>query len=92
MENIMNEQMLIEQEEMKRRGILYKSEIEGVSDLIWSIALSSVSSNKENVKKWFNQKIPFLNNKIPVEIIWNGDNGEEIIFDLLMRIRYGIPS
>ena len=88
----MNEQMLIEQEEMKRRGILYKSEIEGVSDLIWSIALSSVSSNKENVKKWFNQKIPFLNDKIPVEIIWNGDNGEEIIFDLLMRIRYGIPS
>jgi len=54
--------------------------------------LSSVSSNKENVKKWFNQKIPFLNDKIPVEIIWNGDNGEEIIFDLLMRIRYGIPS
>ncbi len=88
----MNEQMLIEQEEMKRRGILYKSEIEGVSDLIWSIALSSVSSNKENVKKWFNQKIPFLNDKIPVEIIWNEDNGEEIIFDLLMRIRYGIPS
>ena len=88
----MNEQMLIEQEEMKRRGILYKSEIEGVSDLIWSIALSSVSSNKENVKKWFNRKIPFLNDKIPVEIIWNGDNGEEIIFDLLMRIRYGIPS
>ena len=88
----MNEQMLIEQEEMKRRGILYKSEIEGVSDLIWSIALSSVSSNKENVKKWFNQKIPFLNDKIPVEIIWNDDNGEEIIFDLLMRIRYGIPS
>lgn len=92
MENVMNEQMLIEQEEMKRRGILYKSEIEGVSDLIWSIALSSVSSNKENVKKWFNQKIPFLNDKIPVEIIWNDDNGEEIIFDLLMRIRYGIPS
>lgn len=92
MENVMNEQMLIEQEEMKRRGILYKSEIEGVSDLIWSIALSSVSSNKENVKKWFNQKIPFLNDKIPVEIIWNEDNGEEIIFDLLMRIRYGIPS
>ena len=88
----MNEQMLIEQEEMKRRGILYKSEIEGVSDLVWSIALSSVSSNKENVKKWFNQKIPFLNDKIPVEIIWNDDNGEEIIFDLLMRIRYGIPS
>ena len=92
MENVMNEQMLIEQEEMKRRGILYKSEIEGVSDLIWSTALSSVSSNKENVKKWFNQKIPFLNDKIPVEIIWNEDNGEEIIFDLLMRIRYGIPS
>ena len=36
----MNEQMLIEQEEMKRRGILYKSEIEGVSPKVYTELLA----------------------------------------------------
>lgn len=74
----MNEQIIKEQEELKRRGRLYQSEIEGVSDLLWSIALSSVSADKETVKKWFNQKIPFLNDKIPAEIIRNENKGEEM--------------
>ena len=47
----MNEQIIKEQEELKRRGRLYQSEIEGVSDLLWSIALLSVSADKETVKK-----------------------------------------
>ena len=88
----MNEQIIKEQEELKRRGRLYQSEIEGVSDLLWSIALSSVSADKETVKKWFNQKIPFLNDKIPVDIIQKDNRGEEMIDDLLMRIRYGCAS
>ena len=88
----MNEQIIKEQEELKRRGRLYQSEIEGVSDLLWSIALSSVSADKETVKKWFNQKIPFLNDKSPVDIIRNENKGEEMIYDLLMRIRYGGAS
>ena len=46
----MNEQIIKEQEELKRSGRLYQSEIEGVSDLLWSIALSSVSADKETVK------------------------------------------
>ena len=88
----MNEQMLRELEELKRIGMLSKSEIEGVSDLLWSAALTSVSSDKDTVKNWFNQRIPFLDDKTPVETIQNEDNGEETLFDLLMRIRYGGAS
>lgn len=30
--------------------------------------------------------------KTPVDILRNENNGEEIIFDLLLRIRYGVPT
>lgn len=46
----MNGQMLRELEELKRIGKLSKSEIEGVLDLLWSTALTSVSSDKDTVK------------------------------------------
>ena len=88
----MRELMLKEKEELHQKGLLFRSEIEGVSDLIWSTALSSVSGDKEIVKKWFYDKIPFLNDKIPVDVIRNENNGDEIIFDLLLRIRYGVPG
>jgi len=88
----MRDLMIYEQEELKKNGMFYKSEIEGVSDLLWSTALTSLSSDKEIVKKWFCASIPFLKGKIPVDILRNENNGEEIIFDLLLRIRYGVPT
>ena len=88
----MTEKMISEQNELNKAGRLYKSEIEGVSDFLWSMALSSVSGDKEEVIKWFRKEIPFLNDKIPVDVIRNDNNGEEIIFDLLIRIRYGGES
>ena len=88
----MTEKMISEQNELNKVGRLYKSEIEGVSDFLWSMGLSSVSGDKEEVIKWFRKEIPFLNDKIPVDVIRNDNNGEEIIFDLLIRIRYGGAS
>jgi len=84
-------QMEEEKRILKESGRLYKSQIKGVSDLIWSLALISISSNKEHLKEWFNSPVPAFKGRTPLNVLSDGSKGEKIIFEGLLKIKGGFP-
>ena len=84
-------QMEEERRTLKENGRLHKSQIKGVPDLIWSLALISISSNKEHLKEWFNSPVPAFNGRKPIDVLNDGAKGEKILFERLQKIRGGFP-
>jgi uncharacterized protein (DUF2384 family) len=84
-------QMEEEKSNLKKRGRLFKSQIKGIPDLIWSLALISISSQKGYLQEWFNSPVPALKGRTPIKVIQEDAKGEEIIFAMLKRIDGGFP-
>ena len=72
-------QMEEEKRRLKESGRLFKSEIKDVPDLIWSLALISISSRKEYLKEWFNSPVPALKGRTPLSVIREDARGEKIL-------------
>ena len=83
-----NEYMFRDKKTLSEKGLLVTSEMEGVSDFIWSLGLRSVSADKEELKKWLSDPVPYLNDKTPVETL-KSPNGEEKVWDLMGKIKGG---
>lgn len=68
-------QMKIRQEMIKMIEILkkensyVKSEIEGLSDLLWSMGARTIYPGGEELIKWFNSPVPAFNNRSPLDIL-----------------------
>ena len=77
--------------QLKKSGRLIKSQIKDIPDLIWSLALISISSDKTRLKEWFNSPVPALGGKSPISVINEERDGEAIVCEMLWRIRGGIP-
>jgi uncharacterized protein (DUF2384 family) len=84
-------QMEEERRTLKENGRLHKSQIKGVPDLIWSLALISINSNKEHLKEWFNSPVPAFNGRKPIDVLNDGAKGEKILFEGLKKIQGGFP-
>ena len=76
---------------LKKEGRLVKSQVSGVSDLIWSLGLVSLSSDKAHLKNWFNSPVPALGGRSPISVINEEKDGEAKVCEMLWRIRGGIP-
>lgn len=72
--------VMIEMEEiMKKEKLLVKSEIEGLSDLLWSMGARTIGyNNSERLKKWFYSPIPAFDNRKPMDIL--AEDGEEELY------------
>lgn len=72
------------EEILRKDNCFYPSEIEGLPDLIWSMGLRTISSNKETLIKWFHSPIPAFDNRIPMDIL--SDNGVDALFHEMTHI------
>ena len=77
--------------QLKNNGRLVKSQIKDVPDLIWSLALISISSDKARLKEWFKSPVPALGGRSPISVINEEKDGEAKVCEMLWRIRGGIP-
>ena len=69
---------------LKSEKSFVKSEIEGLSDLLWSMGARTVYPGGEHLVKWFFSPVPAFNNRIPMEILKK--DGEEALFNEMMTI------
>ena len=76
--------METDRQELISKGQLVKSPIDGVSDFIWSFG-RRLHTSDDAFKEWLCSPVPFY-------VLKNDENGEEIIYDLFIRIIFGAPS
>ena len=73
--DVMNEM----EEVMRREKLLVRSEIEGLSDMLWSLGARTIGyNNNERLIKWFNTPIPAFDNRKPMDILL--EDGEEELY------------
>ncbi len=66
------------EEILKKENSFVKSEIEGLSDLLWSMGARTICPGGERLVKWFYSPIPAFDNRIPMNILV--EDGEEELF------------
>ena len=87
----MKKLMETDRQELIFKGQLVKSPVDGVSDFIWSFG-RRLHTSDDTFKEWLYSPIPFLDDRSPSDVLNNDENGEEIIYDLFIRIIFGAPS
>ncbi len=87
----MKKLMETDRQELISKGQLVKSHIDGVSDFIWSFG-RRLHASDDAFKEWLCSPVPFLGDRAPIDVLKNDENGEEIIYDLFIRIIFGVPS
>ena len=83
--------METDRQELISKGQLVKSPIDGVSDFIWSFG-RRLHTSDDAFKEWLCNPVSFLYDRTPFDVLKYDENGEEIIYDLLIRIIFGAPS
>ena len=72
------------EEILKKERSFVKSEIKGLSDLLWSMGARTVYPGGDELIEWFNKPIPAFNNRVPMDIL--KEDGEEALFCLMLTI------
>ena len=66
------------EEILKKENSFVKSEIEGLSDLLWSMGARTIYPGGEQLVKWFYSPIPAFDNRKPMDILV--EDGEEALY------------
>lgn len=69
------------EEILKKENSFVKSEIEGLSDLLWSMAARTMYPSGDELVKWFYSEIPAFDNRSPMDILV--EDGEQVLFQYL---------
>ena len=69
---------------LKAENSFVKSEIDGLSDLIWSMGVRTLYSGGQKLVEWFHLPVPAFGNRIPLNIL--KEDGEEALFKEMMRL------
>ncbi len=69
---------------LKAEGSFVKSEIDGVSDLIWSMGARTLYPGGQQLIEWFHLPVPAFDNRVPLDIL--KEDGEEELFRFMMTI------
>lgn len=69
------------EEILKKENSFVKSEIEGLSDLLWSMAARTMYPGGDELVKWFYSEIPAFDNRNPMDILV--EDGEQVLFQYL---------
>ena len=69
---------------LKEENSFIKSEIDGLSDLLWSMGARTICPGGERLVKWFYSPIPAFDNRKPMDIL--AEDGEEALFKHLNTI------
>lgn len=78
------EQMKQTEEILKEEHSFVKSEIDGLSDLLWSMGARTIYPGGEQLIKWFNSPIPAFHNRKPMDIL--REDGEEKLYKYMLTI------
>lgn len=78
------EHMNITEEILKAENCFIPSEIEGLSDLLWSMGARCLYPGGEALIRWFNTPVPAFDNHSPISILKN--DGEEALFVYMIRL------
>ena len=77
-------QMKRMEEILKKENSYVKSEIEGLSDLLWSMGARTIYPGGDELIEWFHKPIPAFNNRVPMDIL--KEDGEEALFSAMLTI------
>ncbi len=69
---------------LKKENSFVKSEIEGLSDLLWSMGARTIYPGGKRLVKWFYSPIPAFDNRIPMDILV--EDGEEELYKYMNTI------
>ena len=72
------------EEILKKENSFVKSEIEGLSDLLWSMGARTLYPGGEMLVEWFYSPVPAFGNRVPMDIL--KEDGEEALFSEMMTI------
>lgn len=78
------EQMKQTEEILKKENSFVKSEIKGLSDLLWSMGARTIYPGDERLVKWFYSPIPAFGNRKPMDILL--EDGEEELYKHMLTI------
>ena len=80
----MKEVMKRFEEILKKEHSYVPSELEGLSDLLWSMGARTIYPGGEALVTWFYTNVPAFDQRIPMEIL--REDGEEALFAYMMTI------
>lgn len=80
----MTKDMLKMIETLSKENSYVKSEIEGLSDLLWSMGARTICPGGEELVKWFYSIVPAFDNRIPMDILI--EDGEEELYRWMLTI------
>lgn len=69
---------------MKEEHTYVRSQIDGLSDLLWSMAKRCTTDSNSELIEWFYRPIPGFNNRIPIDIM--REDGEKALFEFLLKL------
>lgn len=72
------------EEILKTENSYVKSEIDGLSDLLWSMGARCIHPGGKELVEWFYSPIPAFDNRIPMDIL--NEDGEEALYGLMQTI------
>lgn len=78
------EQMKRTEEILKEENAFVKSEIDGLSDLLWSMGARTMYPGGEQLIKWFYSPIPAFHNRKPMDILL--EDGEEELYKYMITL------
>lgn len=68
---------------LRNENSYFQSEIEGLSDLLWSMGMRTIGSG-EMLKEWFYKPVPAFDNRVPMDIL--KEDGERVLFKHMLTI------
>ncbi len=69
---------------LKKENSYVKSEIEGLSDLLWSMGARTIYPGGRELVEWFYSPVPAFDNRIPMDIL--EEDGEEVLYGHMITI------
>ncbi len=64
--------------DIEKENSFVKSEIEGLSDLLWSMGARTIYHGGEQLVEWFYSPVPAFDNRKPMDILI--EDGEEALY------------
>ena len=72
------------EEILKSENCFYKSPIEGLPDVLWSMGMRTIYSTDEALIKWFYSPVPAFDNRAPMDIL--KEDGVEALYNEMLTI------
>lgn len=76
--------MIETMEILKKENSYIKSEIEGLSDLLWSMGARTIYPGGEQLIQWFFTNVPAFGNRVPMDIL--KEDGELALYKWMKTI------